>query len=62
MMTTISLELARLRREDEIREAAQRRLVGRSSSTSLRRSVGRTIIRIGERMAAEPSMSLARPR
>ena len=61
MMTTISLELARERREDEIREAALRRLVAKES-TSLRRSIGRTIIRIGERMAAEPSISLARPR
>jgi hypothetical protein len=62
MMTTISLELARQRREEQIRDAAQRRLVARSSSTSLRRTVGRTIIRRGERMAAEPSLSLARPR
>ena len=61
MMTTISLELAQERREDAIREAAQRRLVG-ESTTSLRRTIGRTIIRIGERMAAEPSLSLARPR
>jgi hypothetical protein len=61
MMTTISLELAQERREDAIREATQRRLVG-ESTTSLRRTIGRTIIRIGERMAAEPSLSLARPR
>jgi hypothetical protein len=57
----IDLDLARERREDEIRDAARRRLIG-SQSPSLRRSIGRTIIRIGERMAAEPSLSLARPR
>ena len=62
MMTTISLELARERREEQIRETARQRLVAQSSTPSLRRSVGRTIIRIGERMAAEPSMSLARSR
>jgi hypothetical protein len=57
----IDLDLARERREDQIRDAARRRLIG-SQSPSLRRSIGRTIIRIGERMAAEPSLSLARPR
>jgi hypothetical protein len=57
----IDLDQARERREDQIRDAAIKRQHGESSS-SLRRSIGRAIIRIGERMAAEPSMSLARSR
>ena len=61
MMSMIDLDLARERREDQIRDAARQRLIG-SQSPSLRRSIGRTIIRIGERMAAEPSMPLARSR
>ena len=61
MMSMIDLDLARERREDQIRDAARRRLIG-SQSPSLRRSIGRTIIRIGERMAAEPSLGLARSR
>ena len=62
MLTTIHLQLARERYEHEITEAARRRAIARVSSTSLRRTVGRSIIRIGERLVAEPSMSLARPR
>jgi hypothetical protein len=61
MMSMIDLDMARERREDEIRDAARQRQLG-SSSMSLRRSLGRAIIRIGERMAAEPSLSLARQR
>jgi hypothetical protein len=61
MMSMIDLDLARERREDQIRDAARRRLIG-SQVPSLRRSIGRAIIRIGERMAAEQSLSLARSR
>ena len=56
----IDLDQARERRETQIRDAAQRRLVA-SSSPSIRQSIGRLMIRIGERVAAEPSPSLARP-
>ncbi len=61
MISMIDLDQARERREAQIREAALRRLVA-ASSPSIRRSLGRAMIRIGERVAAEPSMSLARQR
>ena len=60
MISMIDLDQARERREAQIREAAQRRLA--ASSPSIRQSIGRLMIRIGERVAAEPSMSLARQR
>jgi hypothetical protein len=61
MMSMPDLDQARERREDEIRDAqVKRRFAG--SSPSIRRSIGRAFIRIGERMAAEPSLSLARQR
>ena len=59
MMSMIDLDQARERREEQIREAAQRRLGG-APSRSIRQSIGRLMIRIGERVAAEPSPSLAR--
>jgi hypothetical protein len=55
------LDLARERRARDIEEAARMRLIG-SRPMSLRRSLGYSIIRIGERLAAEPSLELARPR
>ena len=61
MISMIDLDQARERREDQIRDAEIRRRLA-PSSPSLRRSIGRAIIRIGERMAAEPSLSLARQR
>ena len=61
MISMIDLDQARERREAQIRDAAQRRLVA-ASSRSIRLSIGRLMIRIGERVAAEPSMSLARQR
>jgi len=63
MHTTIDLEfqLARERQEREIARAAQMRLSGRPTP-SLRRSVGYSIMRIGARLAAEPSLELARSR
>jgi hypothetical protein len=61
MISMIDLDQARERREEQIREAAQRRL-GAAPSRSIRQSIGRLMIRIGERVAAEPSMSLARQR
>jgi hypothetical protein len=61
MLTTIDLELARERQERFIAEAAQRRLV-ESRPSILRRSIGRRVIAMGERIAAEPSFELARSR
>jgi hypothetical protein len=59
MISLIDLDQARERREEQIREAAQRRLSA-APSPSIRQSIGRLMIRIGERVAAEPSPSLAR--
>ena len=61
MISMIDLDQARERREEQIRQAAQRRQVA-ASSPSIRLSIGRLMIRIGERVAEEPSMSLARQR
>ena len=59
-MSQIELDQALERREEQIRDAAQRRRIARSSS--IRLSIGRAMIRIGERVAAEQSLSLARQR
>jgi hypothetical protein len=60
-MSLLELDQALERREEQIREAAERRR-NAPSSLSIRQSVGRLMIRIGERVAAEQSMSLARQR
>jgi hypothetical protein len=57
--TEFELRIARERVEREIETAARTRLVA-SPDTSFRRSIGRTFIRIGSRLAAEPSLELAR--
>ena len=56
-----TLQLSRERIERDIQHAAAMRRAARSDS-SLRRSVGHRIIRFGERLAAEPSLELARSR
>ena len=57
----IALELARERQERLIEELARERLLddGRSS---IRRSIGRRVIAVGERIAAESRLELARSR
>ena len=48
-----------------IQEASQERLVSASQSSRpsrLRRSIGHSIVRIGERLAAEPALQSARSR
>jgi len=56
----LAYELARERQERLIEERARERLVeGRSS---IRRSIGRRVIAVGERIAAEPALELARSR
>jgi len=57
----LALALARYQRERLIETAARERLVG-PSSPSVRRAVGRRIMAIGARIAAEPSLELARSR
>ncbi len=49
------LRLANDRIRERIDEASRARLAGRDERSSLRRSVGNSMIRIGERLAAEPS-------
>ncbi len=57
----MALLLVRERHEREIAHAAAARRAGRQSS-SVRQAVGRRIIAIGARVAAEPSLEPARSR
>ena len=61
----IALELARDRQEELIADAARKRLSSDSrqaSQASIRRSIGRRVIAVGERIAADPALELARSR
>ena len=49
-------------RAREIRAAALVRQVPRRPRKPLRRSIGQSIVRLGERLAGEPSFELARSR
>lgn len=57
----LALELARDRQEELIAAAARERRAPRSQE-SFRRSIGRRVIAVGERIAAEPALELARSR
>jgi len=57
----LALELARERQEELIAESAQQRRVQRSRP-SIRRSIGRRVVAVGERIAADPALELARSR
>jgi hypothetical protein len=57
----IAFELARERQERLIEELARERLLG-DSRMSIRRSIGRRVIAVGERIAAESRLELARSR
>ncbi len=59
LLHPMELELAQERREREIAEAIRARGLARQSS-SLRRALGLSIMRIGARLAAEPQPRLAR--
>jgi len=52
---SFQLRLANDRIRERIDEASRARLVARDERPSLRRSVGQSMIRLGERLAAEPS-------
>ncbi len=56
----LALELARERQEQLIEQLARERLV--EPRSSFRQSIGRRVIAVGERIAAEPSLKLARSR
>ena len=61
MQPNLALILAKDQRRREIEQAAiERRLPNPRSS--IRRSVGRRVIAVGQRIAAEPSLELARSR
>lgn len=57
----IALEMARERQEQLIAEMARARRIP-SSRPSIRRSIGRRVIAMGERIAADPALELARSR
>jgi len=64
MLNRLAYELAQERREREIAEAIERRRIGvdQPEIHPVRRAVGRSIISIGARIAAEPQPRLARSR
>jgi hypothetical protein len=57
----IALELAQLRQEELIAESVRARRTPRNSP-SIRRSIGRRVIAVGERIAADTALELARSR
>jgi hypothetical protein len=59
-LNQVALELARERQERLIEEHRQERLA--QNRSSIRRFVGRRVIAVGQRIAAEPSLELARSR
>jgi hypothetical protein len=61
MQRDLALVLAKDLRRREIEQAANERRLS-SSDSSIRRSVGRRVIAVGQRIAAEPSFELARSR
>ena len=58
----LALALAREERERDIRDAAQARLLRSSARTSIRTSIGHSLIRFGHRLAADPPPRPARSR
>jgi hypothetical protein len=61
LLNEIQIEQAQARREHEVAEAACIRQL-QLESPSVRRAIGRSIISIGVRLAAEPQPRLARSR
>ena len=59
-LNQVTLELARERQEQLIEEHRQERLA--QNRSSIRQFVGRRIIAVGQRIAAESSLELARSR
>ena len=57
----LALALAREFQQREIERAARERR-STTSRPSIRRSIGRRVIAVGQRIAAEPSLGLARSR
>ena len=59
-MFPLALYLANAAREDDLRAAADARRVRRQPRRSLRLAVGQSLVRVGERLAGEQSLELAR--
>jgi hypothetical protein len=60
-MNWVAFELARMRQEELIAESALMRRIQRSRP-SIRQAIGRRIVQIGARLAAEPSIESVRSR
>jgi hypothetical protein len=63
--STLRLRLAHDRRQGDLKAAATARLLRAHRATEpipIRTRIGRSIIRLGERLASEPSLEPARPR
>ena len=56
----LALYLATAAREDDLRAAANARRVRRQPRRSFRLAVGQSLVRVGERLAGEQSLELAR--
>jgi hypothetical protein len=61
MQPYLALAMAKEQRQREMEQAAAERRFA-SSRSSIRRSVGRRVIAVGQRIAAESSLELARSR
>jgi hypothetical protein len=59
-MFPLALYLANDAREREFRAAAKARLAPRQPRRSLRQAAGQSLVRVGERLAGEPSLELVR--
>ncbi len=60
-MNWVAFELARMRQEELIAESALMRRI-QPSRPSIRQAIGRRIVQIGARLAAEPSLESVRSR
>jgi hypothetical protein len=60
-LATIQLQLINDRRAEQMRQAANSRRF-ETPAPSIRRAIGTTIVRIGTRLAGEPTYGLARSR
>ena len=58
----LALYLANAERERQLRDAAFARRVPRRPRASVRRTVGRSVVRFGQRLAGEPNLKPVRSR
>ena len=60
--TIVALALAREHQRREVERAARERRSPTKARPSIRRALGHRVIAVGQRIAAEPSLGLARSR